>query len=423
MPGVRPGRPSVLAAIDRAWHVHEPRTPGSSAGEPDGFDHGQSAGRGPATGDQWPGRPGRPARRDRPAGRDGAGRGRRGGPDRGRVGRPGDQGRHLESGRLRSGHRLRHARRAHHPPCGQPRRLAHAGRGRWPDVPRTRLGLRGDRDHHPPRDAPGAPGGRSAGRMRLHPGLRWPGRYAPPLPLRRAAIASLAPGRGSWPAGDLPDAGRVHGELTAGSPHGTWRHFADVPQPARRQAPGPGPVGVSPRDPQRAVAAGRGASGRRARVAGRPVPGRRPAAAAADEVASAGRRGDAGCPGGRSAGHRGRPGRQSGGICCLHGCADHRLVRDPGRDDDRDSPAPAVRHRRDHQPGGGLRAAVGGVHGRVRGHRAGHRHVRRAPRRPGAHGRRGGLHRVVVPAVAAPLPAVREPAGVRRAGHAVSGAV
>ena len=124
-----------------------------------------------------------------------------------------------------------------------------------------------------------------------------------------------------------------------------------------------------------------------------------------------------------SAGHRGRPGWPGSEIRCLHGCADHRLLRDPGRDDDRDSPAPAVRHRRDHQPGGGLRPAVGRIHGRVRGHRAGHRHVRRAPRRPGAHGRRGGLHRPAVPAAAAPLPAVRQPAGVRRAGHAVSGAV
>ena len=55
-------------------------------------------------------------------------------------------------------------------------------------------------------------------------------------------------------------------------------------------------------------------------------------------------------------------------------------------------------------------------------HRAGPGHLCRASRRPAAHDRHSDLHRCAVPAVAAPLPAIREPAGIRRAGHAVPGA-
>ena len=106
----------------------------------------------------------------------------------------------------------------------------------------------------------------------------------------------------------------------------------------------------------------------------------------------------------------------------IHGRSAHRAVRHPGGDGHRDPAAPAVRHRRHHQPRRGLRAALGRFHRRVRGHRARHRDIRGPPQRPGAHDRRGGHDRPAVPAAATPRPAVREPPGLRQAGHAVPGA-
>ena len=55
-----------------------------------------------------------------------------------------------------------------------------------------------------------------------------------------------------------------------------------------------------------------------------------------------------------------------------------RVLRHPGGHGDRDPAAPAVRHRRDHQPRAAGHPAVGRGDRGVRGHRARHRHVRRA---------------------------------------------
>ena len=312
---------------------------------------------------------------------------------------------------------VRHARRAHRPPGRQHHRLDHAGRGRRAGVSRDRFGVRGDRG----RDLPWvAPGGRS----------RWarsPSAASPPSSSRsRSCSCCSRPGRchrGRWrpvAAAGLTLAGLttaglvVHPRLVELlAPGGVSLSY---PNPLAVHDLGPVVAHGPGRHAERALGGVPAVPGGHVRLARRPVPGRRPAAAAAGQVARPDRRRVRRLPAHRPAGPRRRPGLADHGR--VHGHRAHRAVRHPGGDGHRDLAAPAVRHRPHHQPRRGLRPALGRRHRGVRGHRPRHRDVRRPPQRPAAHDRRGGHDRAAVPAAAAPRPAVREPPRLRPAGHA-----
>ena len=211
---------------------------------------------------------------------------------------------------------------------------------------------------------------------------------------------------------------------SAGGPPGTRRLHAHVPESVRYPGHRSGPVRGSHRQhqfPDLAVpAVPRGGSA----VAGAALPGRRRGAAPPDQLGGAGRRRI--CP------------RPAGGIA--------GIVADHGRQPPITGAAYAasaviglfgfpaaitvgILKYRLYEIDVIINRAVvygllsAGAHRRVRRHRAGHRDARRAAGRPGADDRGGRRGRPAVPARCGSGPAGRQPAGVRRAGHALPGAV
>ena len=240
--------------------------------------------------------------------------------------------------------------------AGQPHRLAHAGRGGSHRHRVGRLGLR-DRRHEGPPGRAALPGhGRGAGRIRLRDREQRPGRHLPGLPDRAAAVSPLAPGRAGRPGADRPDAGRVRGQHPTGGAARAGRHLAGLSQPARDPVRRSGGPARYPDRPGRGVRAAAGPGGG---IAGDPVPPRRPAAAPADEVAGPGRDRLPDLPERRHPGRRGRPAGQAAARRAVHDLGAPRAARHPGGHGDRDLAAPAVRHRRDHQPRAAVHLAVG----------------------------------------------------------------